>query len=474
MKRDLSVRTRLTVWYTAVLSLGLVLFSLTVWLALRHTLIADLEASLLNQARGFDEYLRIEDQDHDVDLVRETIEYSQSWPNDHILVVYDNAGKAIYTSAPGGPDRFAKFEAFAGSARPVKIRWRGRTYLAVARPIRLREGNYWAFLAISSASTGRAIELLGWLLVLAVPLFVLCAAGGGYLLSRRALRPVDKITERARTIGLDNLSERLVVPKTNDELQRLTETWNAMLERLATAVSRISRFTADASHELRTPVAIIRLAAENALRRNRSEYEYRSALERIQKESEDMTRLIGDLLFLARADVAAVTNEPEIVLLQEIVNDACQDLGALASAKGIALTKQMPECPLNVLGSSSDLRRMLLILLDNAIKYTPAQGFVLVGVERAEGCVTLRVEDNGIGIPEEMRGQVFQRFFRVDPSRNRESGGYGLGLSIAQTIVQQHNAAIELQSRPGGGCVFLVSLPLAFEEVAQNGLATIV
>ena len=315
------------------------------------------------------------------------------------------------------------------------------------------------FLAIPSEQIERPIRLLEWLLLLTVPAFILCGATGGYWLSRRALLPVDQITDRARTISLKNLSERLPVPSTNDEIQRLAQTWNDMLARLEVAVSRISQFTADASHELRTPIAIVRFAAENALRKVRSEEEYRTALNRIQSESESMTRLVEDLLFLARADVELSPGEPEPVDLTRLVDSACYDLQPLAGAKDIRLTKSASHDGTRVLGHPASLRRMLLILLDNAIKYTPVGGSVSISLQETNRQALLVVEDTGTGIPAELKHRVFERFFRADPSRNKDSGGHGLGLAIAHTIVSQHHATIELESKAAGGCVFTVNFP---------------
>ena len=463
MTRDLPLRIRLTIWYTAVLSLGLVVFSWTVWIGLRHTLTADVYATLLNQARGFEEYLQIEDRDQPSKLNEEIDEYSRSLPLNHVLVVYDGSDQLIYSNA-GADSR--KFAVLSESNQPRQIEWRNKPYSTISQIILLNEGSYRVFLAISSESVERPIHLLGWLLLLTVPMFVLCAAAGGYWLSRKALLPVDRITERARTIGVNNLSERLLIPETNDELQRLTETWNGMLERLETAVSRLSRFTADASHELRTPVAIVRLAAENALRRNRSEAEYRAALQHIQRESENMTQLIGDLLFLARADARETSDETEPLALHELVESVCADLHGLASAKDIALTTKLPSSPVIVSGDLSGLRRLLVILLDNAIKYTPEGGLVSVELEEEKTRAIIRVEDTGIGIPESSKGRLFQRFFRADPSRSKESGGYGLGLAIAHAIVEQNEGSIEVQSVETGGSVFVVTLPLGTRSQA--------
>jgi heavy metal sensor kinase len=445
---------QLTAWYTAILGIGLILFSFTIWFALRHFLHADLESMLVDQARGLNKYLQIEDEDTGVSLSREIDEYSQSMPQNHLLAVFDANGRAIY-EAPNGLVHHSH-----AAGKPYKLYWKKHSYLAVVQTVFLKEGKVDTVLALSSEPVDKAVYLLGVLLIAAIPLFIVCAAAGGFWLSRRALRPVDAITERARTIGLNNLSERLPVPNTNDELQRLTETWNAMLARLESAILKISQFTADASHELRTPVAIIRLAAENALRKTRSEADYRTALQKVQQESENMTHLIEDLLFLARADFDSSAGETGAVDLEALVESVCLDLHALAEAKAVALTRKTAGDPIEVRGSLSALRRMLVILLDNAIKYTPPGGAVFVYLERHATHATLTVEDTGIGIPEDARSQVFQRFFRADPSRSKESGGHGLGLAIAQTIVDQHGASIELRTAPHGGSIFAVSLPL--------------
>jgi len=459
--KERSIRTRLMVWYTVVLSVALILFSGTVWIALQQALYGDLKAMLTNQARGLEEYLRIENGDPSVQLRDEVDEYSRSLLHPHLLTVWNPNGQLIYENSRGITNRVSPAGEKEFADKSQSFWWGGKHYLATGRSVPLGENTIRIFLAVTSDPVDRSLNLLALLLVMAVPAFIMCGAAGGYWLSRKALSPVDSITERARTIGVTNLSERLNVPRTNDELQRLTETWNDMLGRLEVAVSRISQFTADASHELRTPVAIIRLAAENALRKTRSESDYRKALRQIQSESESMTQLIEDLLFLTRAEVHNSSMELAIVDLQAVVKTVCLDLNPLAEAKSITLTQDVPECPISVLGDFSALRRVLLILLDNAIKYTPEGGVVTVGLHEQSETAVLTVEDTGIGIPEEAQNHVFQRFFRVDPSRNKESGGHGLGLAIAQTIVDQHQASLKLQSKSSGGCIFSVSLTVA-------------
>ena len=457
--REQSIRTRLTLWYGVVLSIGLVIFSFLIWLLLKHVIYKDLASNLMSQMAGFEEYVHIEDGGSSRHVTREIAEFSQSLMLDHLLVVWDSRRKVVYSSPPAD-DIEKLIEGKGSSAKPYKLKWKSRRYLAAIRTVRLRAGEVNVLLAITSQPMEKTVDLLGWVLVLTTPVFVLLAVGGGYVLSRKALLPVAQITERARTIGVGNLSERLAVPKTKDELQRLTETWNGMLERLEVAVSRISRFTADASHELRTPVAVIRFAAESCLRRTRTETEYRTALKKIQRESERMTRLIEDLLFLARADVDKNSGPSDAFELREMVQETSSDFLPIAVAKGVVLEQELEARKIAVLGNAADLRRVLFILLDNAVKYTPAGGTVTVRLKQIGEEAVICVEDTGIGIPKEAQAQVFERFFRVDPSRSKESGGLGLGLAIAEAIVEQQRASIGVGSGLNGGSVFVVRLPV--------------
>jgi two-component system, OmpR family, heavy metal sensor histidine kinase CusS len=458
MSNGLSIRAQLTIWYTVVLAVGLALFSFLVWFGLGRILRVDLADNLTNKARGFEEYLHIEEKDPDINLVKEIAEYSQSWLEDHLLALYDSSGTLIYSNI-GADFSTLKQHVFRDSEDIQAVGWKHRPYLGLSRPIMLSKGRFRTFLAVSMQSDERALRALGWLLASAVPIFVACAAGGGLWLSGKALKPVDRITERARHIGIRNLSERLAVPHTKDELQRLTETWNGMLERLEASVKKISQFTGDASHELRTPLAIIRLAAENALRKSRSEEEYHAALQHIQRESEKMTDLITDLLFLARDEVDT-EHERCNVNLAELIRDVGSDFSVLASTKEVALKQDLVDMPVAVYGSAPSLRRLIVILLDNAIKYTPKGGSVVVRLQRRNSEALIEVEDTGIGIPEELKSHVFERFFRADPSRNKETGGYGLGLAIARAIVLQHNAKIEIRANCPAGSIFCVLLPL--------------
>ena len=299
------------------------------------------------------------------------------------------------------------------------------------------------------------VGMLRW----AVPLFLLLSALGGCAISSRALKPVDDITRTAQSISIEDLSHRLDVPATGDELERLAATWNGMLERLETAVSQLRQFTADASHELRTPTAVIRTTAELALRRERPAAEYRQALRKVMAEAGRMTRLVEDLLTLARTDGNLDAPPVSPVDLPDLVRDVCQDYRVLSEAKQLQFDWAVPATHVAVNGSEPALRRLLVVLLDNAIKFTPAGGKVSVSLHEDSGAAWLEVADTGVGISESALPHIFDRFYRADPSRSRNAGGYGLGLSVAKWIADRHHAGIEVESTEDTGSVFRVSFP---------------
>jgi heavy metal sensor kinase len=296
---------------------------------------------------------------------------------------------------------------------------------------------------------------------LAAPLLLIGAGLGGYLISRRALRPVDQITAAAESISISNLSDRLAVPKTADELQRLSETLNRMLNRLDASVQKMSQLTADASHELRGPVSLIRTTAELAVHGGRTDSEYHDDMVQILAEAERTTRLIDSLLVLARADSGEAGLQHELAHISTSVREAAQQGRGLAAEKRIDFTVTLDPNPVVVRGDAEALRRLFFILIDNAVKYTPEAGRVEVDLEAVNAHATIRVTDSGLGIAESDLPHIFDRFWRADKVRSRGVGGAGLGLSIAQWVVEQHGGSIEVKSMAGKGSTFTVTIPLA-------------
>lgn len=451
-----SIRVRLTLWYSLVLLAALTLFGLAIWLTARHSLRESLDATLLKQAKGVITVLRNEvDPAHPEQLKEELDEYADATPEGNLMEVRNSQGQRILLSkvvapsqALGAQDVFGMQESGGASYRTyvtTSLVKGERFQILVAAPVR---------------GTQVMLQQLRTLLMWTAPLVLLIASLGGYWMSRRALAPVDEITLAARSIGIQNLSRRLTVPATGDELQRLSETWNDMLARLESAVKRLSQFTADASHELRTPIALIRTTAELTLRRERSVETYREALSEIVAESERTTRLVEDLLLLARADAGLPALPLANLELTPLVRDICEQEQVLAEARQLQISTDLPEEPVFVKANDTELRRLLRLLVDNAVKYTPAGGRITVSVGRDPAGATLAVQDTGIGIPDSALPHVFERFYRADDSRNRDTGGAGLGLSIAKWIAERHHASLEAESVLGQGSTFRVRFPL--------------
>lgn len=303
------------------------------------------------------------------------------------------------------------------------------------------------------------LDEFAWTIILASPIVFVLAAAGGYVMSRRALDPVDRITQTARLINAHSLAERLPLRGVDDELERLSETLNGMFGRLEDAFRRIRQFTADASHELRTPVAIIRSTAEITRAQPRTAVEYAAALDRIVAETERTSRLIDDLLLLARADADADPAMMEPMDLAELLRDACEEGRMQADAASLQFTSELPPTCAMV-GDPERLRRLFVILLDNAVKYTPTPGAVSVTMRVRHALVDVEIRDTGVGIVADDLAHIFERFYRVAVDRSRTTGGVGLGLSIAQWIAISHDGRIRAESEHGVGSVFRVTLPL--------------
>jgi two-component system, OmpR family, heavy metal sensor histidine kinase CusS len=291
------------------------------------------------------------------------------------------------------------------------------------------------------------------------PLLLLASVVGGFVVSNRALEPVSRMTSEARMIGIQDLERRLPVPDTGDELQVLAETWNELMSRLETAVGRLTQFTGDISHDLSTTITIMLTTAGLALSRDRTNDEYRAALSTISVECEATSQLLDDLLAVARADMVHQNIEWKPVDISEIVLEACRHFEARARLKGQTLSSNIA-IETSVLGDFSLLRRMVMILLDNAIKYTPESGSILISLVTEADIIRLQVSDTGIGIPAEALPKIFDRFYRVDEARSQEEGSSGLGLSIAKWVVEAHQSTITVDSTPGEGSTFTVSIPL--------------
>ena len=295
-----------------------------------------------------------------------------------------------------------------------------------------------------------------YLLALILIALVLTASAG-YWMSRRALAPVEQIRRNADTIDPKDLTARLQVPRTDDELARLAQTLNAMLTRIESGFRSVQQFTADASHELRAPLALIITAGEVTLRRERSADELKDVLHKVVREARHLSSLVDSLLELARGDAEPRPVELECVDLAAILHELATQMIPVATVKGLTLRNEVPVREIAVLGDAMQLKRLFLILLDNAVKYSET-GSVNLSVDTSGADVVVRVADTGIGIDPEGLQHVFDRFWRADKVRSRAEGGAGLGLALAAQIAQRIGGAITAESKPGKGSVFSLRL----------------
>ena len=326
----------------------------------------------------------------------------------------------------------------------------------------LREGRIVGVLEVGQ-SADEVDETLATLLLImgvAYPVTLLLASFGGMFLAGRALAPVDEITSLARRMSAEGLSQRLDLSLPDDELGRLARTFDEMIVRLDEAFQRQRQFAADASHELRTPLTIIKGQIDVSLQMEREPETYREVLQGVNEEVDRLIRLAGSLLTLTRADSGQIPLALETVDVGNIVTGVLDQIRPAAEAKRITL--QLRDGLATSIQADEDLLLQLLLnLLDNAIRYTPSGGWLSVGWTAADGQVTLRVEDNGVGIHEEHQRYIFDRFYRVDKARSRADGGVGLGLAISRWIVEAHDGLIRVDSAPGEGSTFTVVLPSA-------------
>jgi heavy metal sensor kinase len=460
--RGASIRLRLTGWYFAVLAIALGVFGTGMFLTLRQSVHAAVDDELSARLQGMQRFMQREFPGSDLDdIQREFREHSGLKPGGDLIQVADAQGGWIYQSGSIRPYKIALANAPDASLANIQtIDVDGSPLRLLTARVEIEGRPYTVQLATALGGFYAVLHRLAWLTLWSIPAVLLLATAGGYWISRRALAPVDQLTNTARSISAHNLSQRLLVPETGDELQRLAETLNEMMARLNAAFKRIVQFTADASHELRTPVALVRTTAEVALQKSRDASDYEAALRDILTEAERTSVLIEDLMTLARADSGAETLEFSDVDLGKSAREACSQGSTLARPRNIEFHWQIPEGEMHVKGDPDALRRLFLILIDNALKYTPAGGRVSVSLSREDGFGIGEVRDSGIGIAAEDLPNIFERFYRADKAHSRDTGGAGLGLSIARWIVDAHHAGIQVESSPGRGSVFRVSIPL--------------
>jgi heavy metal sensor kinase len=459
-RRPLSVHTRLTLWYAgALLAILVVTSGLSYWL-LARSLAQDIDRSLLTLAQVVRDAPRGDAFDEAEWWVRELLD-----PEHQLFQLLGPDGRLRMRSWRLRDDVLplsaaARQTMAAGHPAFETVLLHGQRIRVVALPVH-RNGHLVEVVQVGVPLAPTEHTLQRWLeaLMVLVPLGVGLAAAGGRVMARAALQPVDEMSRSARWIDAEALARRITIRGTGDELDRLAETLNGMLARLENAFGEMRRFSADAAHELRTPLTALKGTLEVALRADRSGVEYRAALASALEEVDRLVRLAEDLLLLSRS-TAGPDSPRARVQLETVVLDVAEVGTRLAKDRGVTV-RVGSLAPLAVLGDAGALRRALLNLVENGVKYTPAGGRVELSVEADGGEAVLAVEDTGPGIDPADVARIFEPFVRLDTARSRGTGGSGLGLAIARSIVVAHRGALGVARPAGGGSRFTIRLPLA-------------
>jgi heavy metal sensor kinase len=428
------------------------------WANLRHTLTNERHQTLARRIERLQELLKRDASASSADRNQDYSDFAHATGNG-LAEVFRPDGTLELPSPSSAATAFAwpKFRPNSPEIF-VTVQSGGQSYWVLAQPFSLNERPL--FLMAAAPDAGNQVVMQRFLrgLLALVPGLFLFACAAGYWVSRRALRPVDRIAATARSISIRNISERVTVSGSNDELQRLAETCNAMLDRLESSVNQIKRFTADASHELRGPLTFVRTVAEVGLNDPGTDAASRAAFQDIVDEVAKAAIMLEEMLTLARADAAPANLDLKPVDLGSIVREVCQTAQPIAALRGLSLSLISETQLALILGDAPTLRRLVWILLDNAIKYSRPDGKIRVRLNLVADRVTVQVEDNGIGIAPGDLPLIFDRFYRADPSRGLVEGN-GLGLAIAQWIAETHSAQLTVQSEPEGGTAFHVEFP---------------
>jgi heavy metal sensor kinase len=471
-----SVRVRLTFWYMGILALLLVTFSAGVYAVLWRNFMERADSVLRSVSSSITSILEKELSESGLDelAARETVKALNF--REYTIQIFDSSGELLaerpsgshnlipardWKSIPQGETHVETIAALKRGGDPRRI-----AITRVALPPMERQYGIMVSRSLSPLLGELAADRR--ILLIAVPLGALLAGVAGWFLARKSLAPVLAMSRQAHRIGIENLEERLQVANPRDELGRLAATFNELLSRLSGAFQIQRRFMADASHELRTPISVVRTTASVMLsREHRSEEEYRAAVAIIEAQARRLTRIVEDMLRLARADSGNFVLQPCSFHIDDMLLESVRAALVLAGQKEIRIAiDDIPEALFY--GDEDLLRQMVLNLLDNAVKYTPERGEVHVSLERKNGSYLLRVADTGEGIPEEAQPFIFDRFYRVHRGRARteaaglsatQVAGAGLGLAIARWIAEIHGGSLDLEASGPTGSTFVAALP---------------
>ena len=448
-----SVRVRLTLWYIAVMLLVLGVYAGAV-----YTFIQDNSSHLLDERLHVDfdwaSDMLAQRPDGSIAPYEETGEGDSPW-----LKVYSLDGDLLFETPEARRHPVPESNKYAAKAdeRIVTVPGIMPPYRVMSGGARIGGKPVIVQVALSEGAIMQDLQQLLYILLLGLPIAVVTAGVGGYVLARRALAPVDRMAERARSINAEHLNDRLPVDNPDDELGRLATVFNETLTRLESSFEQMRRFTTDASHELRTPLTAIRSVGEVGLRGRRDEAAYREIIGSMLEEVDRLALLVDRLLTLSRADTGQAQLSVDMVDIPELAEEIAEQLGVLAEEKNQSIKVQSQVVP-RWIGDRVMLRQALLNLVDNAIKYSPVGGSIEILVTQSTEGTLIDVTDTGPGIPADLRSRVFDRFYRVDKARSRANGGTGLGLAIAKWAVEVNGGRLSLEPTTDVGSRFRITL----------------
>ena len=463
-----SLAFRLTAWYTLLLGATFILVAAVTFYGLQHYLRSNAQDSLRRRVTEVEQILRRAPVTTADDAIAQEVElHLAPEANNRFVRVTRFPGKVVYLSGPPSDGSFNRFDVAArlpaGSTKTaaefVSTMLPDQHLIVGATSIDTVSGRYVLEIGSSMLAIETALARLTDLLGVLLPTLIGCAAVGAYLLVTWALRPVDRLSQTAEQISLQNLSLRLPVVATGDALERLSISLNNMLGRLRDSVQSSRRFLADASHELRTPLTVIKgelqeLSSEAGLTGDAMRERVGSVLEEVAR----LEHLVSGLLMLSRLDAGETQRERTELDLAELARSTAEQMRLMAEDRGISI-ELSGLLPAVIQGDRSRIKQIIVNLLDNAIRFTPARGSVILRTTEDAGYALLEVMDTGMGIPKASLPHVFERFYRADEARSRDDGGAGLGLSIVRSICSMHGADIEVSSRLGEGSCFRVRFP---------------
>jgi two-component system OmpR family sensor kinase len=459
-----SVRFRLTLWYSLTLILAVALISLVVFLATRQALLAQTDSMLASHGGKVLEVAAQQGIDMHADMNKEQFLQEFAAIPGMLVYVLDDQGQVQVSSSSVQlpPEALADLFEQTGQANNPFFLTQPAGSLTLrfwAVPIRVA-GSFQGAVLLASPMDAiqQSLASLLWILLAVFLVLTPPAVFGGYMLARRALQPIASMSAQMQRISSANLQQRVEDPRTGDELQELAYTFNSLLDRLGQAFERERQLLGDVAHELKTPLATMRVGIEVTLDRPRQESEYQAALKESLVDVDSMTRALQNLLDLAWARAQDARGEAQRISLSLLLENRVRSLQTMAHVKGISIHHAIAP-GLWVQAHEDKLSRAMLNVLDNAVKYTPEGGSVRVILEEADGSARLWVEDDGPGIPAEDLPHVFERFYRG--STSRQTLGSGLGLAITQAVVQAYRGTIGIESSAGAGTTVTITLPLA-------------